>query len=178
LTYLVTAFKGRTADVPYGIPADTTYEETHQALEDRFGDQHFAVAYRYQLTTRTQKARESLQDFATAIEQLACRAYPTLPEDYIRREAGRAFAYGLKDPDIKIQLLLGGERTVNEALRKALELQAVLVAARPNQNNTNTYIPGKPIAPHRRKDAQQSGCWNCGEQDHFGSNCPYGRKTE
>jgi hypothetical protein len=55
-TYLVTALKSRAADVLYGIPADTTYEETLQALEDRFGDQHFAAAYRCQLTTRTQKA--------------------------------------------------------------------------------------------------------------------------
>jgi hypothetical protein len=85
--------------------------------------------------------------------------------------------YGVKEPDIKIQLLLGGERMVNKALRQALELQAILVAARPHQNNTNLY-QGNWSPPTRRKDAQQSGCWNCGEQDHFGSNCPYGRKTE
>jgi hypothetical protein len=138
--------KGRAADVLYGIPADTTYEEILQALEDRFGNQHFAAAYRCQLTTRNQKARESLQDFATATEQLAHRAYPTLPEDHIRRVAGRAFVYGVKNPDIKIQLLLGGERTVNEALRKAVELQVILVGARPHQNNTNIYR-GNPSPP-------------------------------
>jgi hypothetical protein len=108
LTYLITTLKGRAADVLYGIPTSTTYEETLQALEDRFGDQHFSAAYRCPLITRTQKAGKSLQDFDTAIEQLAHRAYPTLPEDHIRREAGKAFAYGVKAPDIKIQLLLGG----------------------------------------------------------------------
>jgi hypothetical protein len=122
-------------------------------------------------------AGESLQDFATAIEQLAHRAYPTLPEDHIRREAGRAYAYGVKDLDIKIQLLLGGEKTVNEALGQALELQAVLVAARPHQNNTNTYRGNRSL-PTRRKDAQQSGCWSCEEAGHFQSNCSYGRKKE
>jgi cob(I)alamin adenosyltransferase len=91
----ITALKGRAAAVLYGIPTSTTYEETLQALEDRFGDQHFSAAYRCRLT-RNQKAGESLQDFATAIEQLAHRAYPTLPEDHIRREAGRAFAYWVK----------------------------------------------------------------------------------
>jgi hypothetical protein len=94
-TYLITALKGRAADVLHGIPTSTTYEDTLQALEDRFGDQYFAAAYRCQLTTRTQKARESLQDFATAIEQLAHCAYPTLPEEHIRREAGKAFSYGV-----------------------------------------------------------------------------------
>jgi hypothetical protein len=55
------------------------------------------------------------------------------------RGAGKAFAYEVQDPDINIQLLLGGEKTVNEALRQALELQAVLVATRPYKNYTKTY---------------------------------------
>jgi hypothetical protein len=63
----------------------------------------------------------------------------TLIEDYIGREAAKAFAYGVEDPDIKIKLLLGGEKTVNKALRQALEVQAVLVAARHHKNNSKTY---------------------------------------
>jgi hypothetical protein len=113
--------------------------DTLQTIEDRFGDQHFAASYRCQLTTRTQKAGKSLQDFATDIEQLAHRAYPTLSEDHMRREAGKSFSKWLRDPDIKIQLLLGGEKTVSPALRKALELHAVMVAARPHQNTHKTY---------------------------------------
>jgi hypothetical protein len=72
-----------------GISTNTTYEDTLQALEDRLRYQHFAATYCCQLT-RTQKAGESLQD-------------------YIGREAGKAFAYEVEDHDIKIQLLLGGE---------------------------------------------------------------------
>jgi hypothetical protein len=86
---------------------------------------HFAAAYRCQLTTRIHNTGESLQDFAMAIETLAHRAYPNLPTDYVAREAGKAFTYGIRDADIKIQLLLGGEKTVNEALRQALELQSL-----------------------------------------------------
>jgi hypothetical protein len=116
LTYLITALKGRAADVLPCIPTNTSYGDTLQALEDRFGDQHFAAAYHCQLTTRKEEARESLQDFVTAIELLAHCAYPTLPEDHIGREAAKTFAYGVEDPDIKIQLLLVGEKTINEAL--------------------------------------------------------------
>jgi hypothetical protein len=79
-----------------GIPTNTTYEDTLQALEDQFRDQNFATAYRCQLTTRTQKAGESLQDFATAIELLAHCAYPTLPEDHTGREAGKLLHTGYK----------------------------------------------------------------------------------
>jgi hypothetical protein len=98
-TYLIKALKGRAADVLPGISTNTTYENTFQALEDRFGDQHFAVAYRYQVRTRTQMAGESLQAFATALEVLEHRTYPTLPENHIGREAGKTFAYRVHDPD-------------------------------------------------------------------------------
>jgi hypothetical protein len=104
------------ADVLPGIPTNTTYEDTLRALEDRFGDQHFATACRCQLTARIQNPGESIEDFTTAIKMLALRAYPNLPADYIAREAGKAFTYGMCDADIKIQLLLGGEKTVSEAL--------------------------------------------------------------
>jgi hypothetical protein len=50
----------------------------------------------------------------TAIELLAHHAYPMLPEDHIGREAAKAFAYGVEDTDIKIQLLLG-EMMINKA---------------------------------------------------------------
>jgi hypothetical protein len=109
-TDLIKALKGRATDVLHGIQTNATYEETLQALEERFGDQQFAAAYRCQLT-RTQKAGESLQDFVTVTEELAHRAYPTLLENHIWREAGKAFAHGVQDPDTKIQLLLGGEKT-------------------------------------------------------------------
>jgi hypothetical protein len=80
-----------------------------------------------------------LQEFATAIEQLAHHAYSALPEDYIWREAGKVFADGVEDATIKIQLLMGGEKMVNEALGQALELQAVLLAARPHKTSARIF---------------------------------------
>jgi hypothetical protein len=162
-TFLITALKSRAANVLAGIPINTPYEDILQALEDRFGDQHFTAAYCCQLATRRQKACESLQEFATAIELFAHRAYPTLPEDHIGREAAKAFAHRVDDPDIKIQLLLGGEKTINEALRQAIELQAVLVAARRQHRNTGPYR-GNRSPPSGRRYAKEHGCWNCGQR--------------
>jgi hypothetical protein len=111
------------------------------------------------------------------IEQLAHRAYPTLSEKNIRRKASQAFADGAEDPDIKLQLLLGGEKTVNEALRKALELQAVLLAVMPHKTSTRTLC-GSRLPPTRRRDASKSTCSSCGNPGLFESNCPYRRKAE
>jgi hypothetical protein len=49
------------------------------------------------------------------------------------------FTNRLEDPTIKIQLLLGEGKMVNEALRKALELQAMLLAARPQKVSARTF---------------------------------------
>jgi hypothetical protein len=95
-TYFITDFKGWAADVLHGIPTNATCEETLQALEDRFGDQQFAAAYRSQLKAKTQKVGETSQEFAMAIEHLAHGAYPTLPQDHIRKEAGKAVADGVE----------------------------------------------------------------------------------
>jgi hypothetical protein len=73
----------------HGVPKGATYVEILQALEDGFGDQHLAAEYRSQLKTRTQGVGESLQEFAIAIQHLAHRVYPALPEAHIRREAGK-----------------------------------------------------------------------------------------
>jgi hypothetical protein len=120
------------------IPTNTTYENTFQAQEDRFGDQHFAVAYRYQVRTRTQKAGDSLQDIATALELLTHRANPTLPEDHIRREAGKTFAYWVLDPD-KNSTAARGRKDSKRGPGQAKKLQAVLAAARSYEINTMTY---------------------------------------
>jgi hypothetical protein len=44
-TYLITALQGRATDVLHGVPKCAIYEETLEALEDRFGDQHLAADY-------------------------------------------------------------------------------------------------------------------------------------
>jgi hypothetical protein len=70
---LITALQGRGTDVLRGVPKGKTYEETLEVLEDRFGEQHLTAA-KSQLKTTTQGVKESLQEFATAVEQTAHRA--------------------------------------------------------------------------------------------------------
>jgi hypothetical protein len=176
-TYLIIALQSQATNVLHSIPKGATYEETLKALDDCFGDQHIAAAYCSQLKARTRKARKSLQEVATAIEQLAHHGYPTLPEDHIRREAGKAFMDTVEDPDIKMPLLIGGQKTVTEALREPLELQVVLLAARPQKMSTKSFW-GSQSHLTRRWNTRQSGCWSCGEPGHFQGSSPYGKEAE
>jgi hypothetical protein len=78
-------------------------------------------------------------EFATAIKQLAHFAYPALAHDHVRREAGKALTDRVEDPTIKIQLFLGGKKTVNGALKQALELNAVLLAAKTQKMSARIF---------------------------------------
>jgi hypothetical protein len=58
--YLIAAVQGRVSNVLHGVSKGAPYEETPEALEDRFRDQHLAAAYRRQLKTRTKLFGKSL----------------------------------------------------------------------------------------------------------------------
>jgi hypothetical protein len=77
-------------------------------MDDRFGNQHLAAAYSSQLKTRTQEPGESLQEFAIAFEKLVHSAYLALPENHVRKKAGKAFVNGLKDPGCKVPVACVG----------------------------------------------------------------------
>jgi hypothetical protein len=100
------------------------------------------------------------------MEQLAHSAYPALPEYHIRREAGKAFSDGVEDPTIKIQLLQGGQKTVNDAIRQALELEAVLLAASP-QKGEPEHSGGVEGFPPGLEDQRPSMYWSLGSQTTF-----------
>jgi hypothetical protein len=61
---------------------------------------------------------------------LAHQALVRLPEDFIQRQVYTS-VNGLKDWDMKQHLLMGSERSFNEALNQALKLEAVNATAGP-----------------------------------------------
>jgi hypothetical protein len=109
--------------VLHGVPKGRTCEETLQAMEDRFREEHFAAAYRSQLKMRTQKVGESIQDFATVTEQLVHHACPALPEDHVRREAGNTFIKGKGTPIWK-ELSDSSYRSLKNEFTSRFKIQA------------------------------------------------------
>jgi hypothetical protein len=84
-----------------------------------------------QLKARVQASSETRQEFAAAVEQLAHRALVGLPVAFIQTEAANSFIDGVRDRELKQDLLMGGDRTLNEALNQALNLEAAKAAAGP-----------------------------------------------
>jgi len=104
-------------DILQTVPAEATYEDIFGAFRDRFGDHQLAAVYRSQLKARVQTSGETLQEFAAAVEQMAPRALVELPVAFIQKGVTYAFIDRLRDREVKRHLLMGGDRTINEALK-------------------------------------------------------------
>jgi hypothetical protein len=70
----------------------------------------------------------------------------------------------------KKHLLMGGDRTLNQALNQALKLEA---AAWPTARlrEVTTVPTARPPTPPERRRSEQPVCWWCGQPDHFQKYC-------
>jgi hypothetical protein len=131
-----------------------------RTLEGRYGDHQ--LAYRAQLKARTVLIGETSHELAAAaVEQLAHRALVGLPVD-------NAFIYGVRDREIKQHLLMGGDRSMNEALNQALKLEAAKAAAgQPARlRKVTTATTGTRPQPAERQRNERPVCWQCGNAGH------------
>jgi hypothetical protein len=165
---LLSVIQGKAADFLHTVPAEAKYEDIVEALQDRFGDHQLAAAYRLQRTARVQVSSKTLQEFAAAVEQLAHRPLVGLPVAFIQTEAAHFFIDGLRDRELKQHLLMGGDRTLNEALNQALKLEAAKAAAGPPARLRE--LIGAPAGASQPTDRRQEGrplCWHCGSAGHL-----------
>ncbi|KAJ4443007.1 hypothetical protein ANN_04656 [Periplaneta americana] len=174
-TQLLAALQGQASEILHSVPEDGT------ALEGRYGDHQLVAAFRTQLKTRVQQSGESLQEFAMAVEQLAHKALRGLPNDFIAGEAAYTFGSGVRDPEIRQQLLLAEHRTINAALAAALRMEAAKSAAGVStphriRSVTATDAGGRQPKPPERQSTERRRrwaptCWSCGKPGHLRRDC-------
>jgi hypothetical protein len=171
--HLLNVLQGRAVDILHSVPTEATYEDIVEALIDSYADLQPASAYRSQLKARTQANGETLQEFAAAIERLARRAFVGLPAEHVQREAACAFVDGVRDGEIKHDLLKGDERPPKETLNQALRLEAVKAAAWPTARLRKvTRVPtGRPPTSPERHRNERPVCWRCVKPGHFRRYC-------
>ncbi|KAJ4446044.1 hypothetical protein ANN_12730 [Periplaneta americana] len=175
-TQLLTALQGQASEILHSVPEDGTAAEIMAALEGRYGDHQLAAAFRTQLKTRVQQSGESLQEFAMAVEQLAHKALRGLPNDFIAGEAAYTFGSGVRDPEIRQQLLLAEHRTINAALAAGLRMEAAKLTANVSAWHRIRSVAAadveerQPKSPERRRRGVPT-CWSCGEPGHLRRDC-------
>jgi hypothetical protein len=95
---------------------------------------------------------------------LGHRALVGLPVDFIQKEVAHAFVDELRDLELKQRFLMGGDRSLKEALNQNFELEAVEAAAgRPaSLREVTTTLKGKRPLPTEPSRDGQPACWQCG----------------
>lgn len=76
---------------------DIGFNGLMQKLEKRFGGMQLPDTAQEQLANSKQKAEESIEEWADRVMELALRAYPNLPEDYMQTQAIKRICHGCSD---------------------------------------------------------------------------------
>ena len=101
------------------------YVSLVEALGRRFGSDDAADLYKIQFKARYQQKDESLPELAQAVRRLARLAYPSLPATTQSEFAKDQFLEALQEADIRWRLKQTRPRTLDEALKSAIELEAI-----------------------------------------------------
>ena len=104
------------------------YDALVQALNDRFAPPDQMELYRIQLKERRQRASETLHELAQHVRRLTNLAYPTVPPDVKETLAKDQFIDALLDSDLRLRIKQARPRSLNDAVRHAVELEAYVKA--------------------------------------------------
>ena len=104
------------------------YDALVQALNDRFAPPDQMELYRIQLKERRQRASETLPELAQHVRRLTNLAYPTVPADVKETLAKDHFIDALLDSDLRLKIKQARPRSLNDAVRHAVELEAYVKA--------------------------------------------------
>lgn len=190
-TYLSQALEGLASEVLLDLSCEERVDCTAltTALKRRFGDCDSNLGLQEQLQHRRRAPGEKLGALAADIARLARRAYSDEPDSFSRRIALDTFLRSLQPPLLRHQVRLAGPRTLEEAVNRAIAIEAVLQDEEPLHRNPTTRpvcsmaegIPGCEygLDPPPRVRAVATGrgrvrervCWRCGQPGHLIADC-------
>ena len=124
--YLAASLRGSAqgclGNIPKGEKPD--YETLVLALEDRFAPPSQAELYRVQMRERRQRAGETFSELGQAIQRLANMAYPTATFEFRDMLARDHFVDALDNSEVRIRIQQSRPRSLNDAVKLAVELEA------------------------------------------------------
>ena len=135
--YLAASLRGQAQTVLGNMKSGTacTYMELCDALESRFAPANQTELYRAMLREKRQKAAETLPELGESIRRLAHLAYPTAPREVTEMIAKDQFVDALIDFDMRLRIQQSRPKSLNEAIRLAVEIEAFSRAERQRRPN-------------------------------------------
>lgn len=123
--YLAVSLRGQAQGVFGNLATKSCkYDELTKALEERFAPPNQTELYRVQLKERRQRASETLTELGQHIWRLTNLAYATAPVDVRETLAKEQFIDCLHNSDMRLRIKKARPKSLNEAVRHAVELEA------------------------------------------------------
>ncbi|UYV78634.1 K02A2.6-like, partial [Cordylochernes scorpioides] len=166
-SFLAAALRGPAVDVLQMIPEQLRldFNALIDALESRYGEEHYQQLHVVNFKNRQQEKKESLQDLANDIRRLARLAFPKCPSETQDFMAQQQFIDAIGDPETQKFARLSSATTLQETPVQALKHEAAQQASR------GSYRVARQVKldnPEREKGR----CWTCGANDHLSPTCP------
>ncbi|UYV71059.1 K02A2.6-like [Cordylochernes scorpioides] len=131
-SFLAAALRGPAVDVLQMIPEQLRldFNALIDALESRYGEEHYQQLHVVKFKNRLQENKESLQDLANDIRRLATLAFPTCPSETQDFMAQQQFIDAIVDPETQRFARLSSATTLQETLVQAMKHEAAQQASR------------------------------------------------
>ena len=117
---------------------DVTYSRLVQQLDNQYGTRGQAEKFLFQLQSRRRRRDESLAEFGNSILELTEQAYPELDSTAVDRLARQYFETAITDPMLRMDLHRAQPKSMNDAIRTAISLEAYFLA---EDDRTNRRRP-------------------------------------
>lgn len=98
-----------------GTSTRTNYKQLLYLLQNRFGIQRNIQTAHSELRRRTQRAGESLDNYAREVVRLTRLAYPDWPDQVTDRLALEQFLDGIADGEVQLTVRMRAPKTTSEA---------------------------------------------------------------
>ena len=135
--------QGPAREVLRSLPAasSSAVSDLLTALRARFlsANRHEVKSSAFRL--RTQGADETLLTFGNALRGLAAQAFPTMEADQRDLLTRDQFLDGLRDASVRLRVRYGTPKSLDDALRIALEISAAEMAEKRSATSSHAQTP-------------------------------------
>ena len=104
------------------------YATLKEALREKFVPKERVELHKAEFRARHRKRDEKLPDLASSLSRLVSRAYPEAVPDLKDSLAKDQFIDALEDREIRVKLRESGPKTLDEAVSRALQIEAMYEA--------------------------------------------------
>ena len=128
--FLVSSLRGKAQGILTDLEPEhrKSYLELSRALNRRFGSENRMELFRVQLKNMSHRRDQSLPELAQAVKHLSRKTYPSAPPDFLEILCRDHFIDALTDSDMRLRIQQGHPKTLDDATKLAVELDAFNLA--------------------------------------------------